>query len=228
MPHHFFSSRLWVSVFLLIIYSVSYSTAVFGSTDNYIDNNTYNNTQLSFGASLVMPEGDKLQNADSFHLQITSKVKSFQVGLEVAIQHHAPADYSYRVPFNSAIEERYINTYSGFILLRYSPWHKGYITPYFGGYFGGSYVLDNAPGSPHFDDHVSTDKILQGGPIIGIEILPLSFISLFFEARKAFQIMGHLQRPEIVSVDSVGNITQKNSEYKIDAISLTAGFRFNF
>ena len=186
------------------------------------------NVHISFAGAYNLPDDSTLQNASMYHFQIASSIGSFQVGIEAAGQYHAPADYRYRVPYRSLSETRELNILSGLLILRLMPWHHGILSPYVGGFFGGSYVYDMAPNSSYFDDKVSSDKVLVAGPALGFELLPGGFISIFVEARKLFQVMGHLQRPEIIKVDSFGKVTQTNHEYNIEATSITAGFRFNF
>jgi len=210
-----------LNIILLLIASTLQSAIANEKSDD-------NDFHISFGAAFNKPADQTLQNSNEFSFQLASSIKSVQVGIEAAIQYQAPADYTYKVPYNQLKENRNLNIYSGFLILRYSPWHDGVITPYLGGFFGGSLIMDNAPDSAFFDNRVSTDKVLLAGPALGIELLPDALISIFIEARKSFQISGQLERPEITSVDAFGEIKKTTKTYSIDAMSLTAGFRFNF
>jgi len=217
-----FSTTQWIKPSICLVTIVYLLLPILAIAENDRD------FHISFGAGLKSPSDDRLSSAPEFTFQLASSVKAMQVGLEGSYQHKVSSNYKYAVPYNQETDKRNLRIYSGFLVLRISPWHLGYVTPYLGGFFGGSYVLEKSVDSPYFEDDLSEDKVLLAGPTLGLEILPNGFFSLFLEAKKSFQVVGNLQRSLITSSDQFGNVVKTTENYDLNAMSFNAGFRLNF
>ena len=216
------------SFLLLILYLLSPS--VFAEADKTDQKKTTKDrdVHLSVAGYHVIPEDARLASSQAVSIQLASAINFFQVGFEYFTVINSPHSYRYSVPYGKLEEHREYDIHSGHIFIRISPWHLGYITPYIGGYLGGSYIIDKSDNSSVFNEKVASDKYAVIGPVAGMELLPNSLISIFIEARKSYHLKGTIQRETVNYVDQFGNTDTQIDNIKFNALYIGAGLRFNF
>jgi hypothetical protein len=207
--------------FFLIIFTLTASQTLIADEDQP-------DFHVAFSGFYAQGNTDDYQDEYSYNVQLTSTFSLFEIGVEGSTQLDTAHDYTYTVPYGEHLEKRRLDIITGSLILNMLPWKNAYIATSFGGFLSGSYVLDRAPQSSFHDNIVTRDKALSVGPSVRLELFPRNLFSLFVEARRSYQIFGHIQRPAVVSTDVFGNTIRRVDNLKLDFTYLGLGFRVNF
>jgi hypothetical protein len=185
---------------------------------------------MSFGAQVMMAKYDNtsIEVDPAYAFRIANSSGLIQLGIEFQFQYHIPHSYDYQVPYITQTETRAYHTLGGNLLFRLVPIRTRWLALFLGGFGGTALVVDQASKSTVRGASIKKSTIYNAGPSVGFDLLPRSGISLTFELRRQYHLLGTLSREKIDHIDMGGNVPLTTENIKMDAWYAGGGFRFNF
>lgn len=191
--------------------------------------------EIGFGVSYLLPIGTPvdIKGAPYFYIFLGQSFNKLKIGVEIGYS-SLVHDQAYTWFGVEKTQLRNYNLLMAHIFLTYAPFNGQYVSPYFGGFAGYTYLQDVRPNASKdkflwFDayEELYNKQMLGLGAVLGFTVMPYSRISVNIEGR--FYVHPFEVTRSVYGQQGIGALqVVKTENFMFNAFTLGGSVKYNF